>query len=249
MKNNKNDKLSNHEKFFATMKYSDVEKIRKRSAFINLTALIFMFIITLLALGIAFISTMKPTPVIAFDNEGKRMTFDGRDIVNDETTYVRVHRFTSDFVEKFEGVSPDIEEDLKIAYNMLTPKFRQILLDKSVHLEKINFWKNKNFKTDFRLIKLKIVEGSFKVGSTLTVEGYGKMLFKNAVDYADEGVRKEDFVYFSALLIVTPVSLDLSPDGLFIEFYKAKSLNDFRGLRAYLLEHEKEYLLDDGENK
>ncbi len=245
----KKTKLKDQDKFFAAMKYKDVEKIRKRSAFINLSALIFMFIITLFSLGTAFISTMKPTPVIAFDSEGKRMTFDGPEIINDETSYVRVHRFMSDFVEKFEGVSPDIEEDLKEAYNCLTPKFRQILLDKSVHLEKIKFWKNKNFRTDFRMFKLKVVEGSFKVGSTLTVEGYGKMLFKNAVDYADEGVKKEDYVYFSALLIVTPVSLDLSPDGLFIEFYKAKSLSDFRSLRAYLLEHEKEYLLEEGDKK
>jgi hypothetical protein len=238
--------LKDHDKFFAAMKYTDVEKIRKRSAFINLTALIFMFILAILSIGVAFISTMKPTPVIAFDSEGKRMIFDGPEIINDETTYVRVYRFMKDFIEKFEGVSPDIEENLKDAYNSLTPKFRQILLDKSVHLEKIKFWKNKNFKTDFKMIRLKVVEGSFKVGSTLTVEGYGKMLFKNAVDYADEGVKKEDYVYFSALLIVTPVSLDLSPDGLFIEFYKAKSLSDFRSLRAYLLEHEKEYLLEDG---
>jgi len=243
------ERTNNADRFFNAMKFKDIEKIRRRFTIINIAALIFMFIITVIALGIAFISTMKPTPVIAFDKEGKQMTFSGSDIVDDETTIVRVNRFMHDFIEKFEGVSPDIEDNLKTAYNQLTPKFRQILLDKSVHLEKIKFWKNKNFKTHFKISKLNIIEGSLKVGSTLTVEGYGKMQFKNAVDYADEGVRKEDYIYFSALLIVTPVSLDLSPDGLFIEFYKAKSLSDFRSLRAYLLEHEKEYLLDDGENK
>ena len=49
-------------------------------------------------------------------------------------------------------------------------------------------------------------------------------------------------------MVVTPVSLELSPDGLFIDAFTGKDLGDFRTMRAYLLENKKDYLIDD-ENK
>ena len=130
---------------------------------------------------------------------------------------------------------------------MLTPKFRQILLDKSVHNEKIETWKNKNFETKFSLTKLKVVKGALNVGSAVTVEGLGEMTFGNAVDYSGENEKKKNLVWFSALLLVVPVSLELSPDGLLVDFYTGKSFDDFRELRAYLTENGKEYLI--GEEK
>ncbi len=241
-------KTRDSEKFFIAMKMKDIEKIRKTSFFFMVSALAFLFFITASALFIAFAVTMKPTPVIAFDSEGKRAVFSGNETIHDETSKVRVHRFISEFIEKFEGVSPNIDEDLTVAYNMLTPRFRQILLDKSVHREKIELWRNKNFQTKFNLLTLKFVKGSFSVGSTLTVEGIGEMLFKNVIDYNNEGVQKKDFVYFSAILVVTPVSFDLSPDGLFVEFYKGSVLGDYRSLRAFLMEQKKEYLIE-GESR
>lgn len=236
------------DKFFSAIKFNDMEKIRKTYAFFMAAALIMMFIIATFSIILAFSVTMKPTPVIAFDKDGKKAVFSSDDTVESETSKVRIHRFMTDFVNKFEGVSPNIEEYLKDAYNMLTPKFRQILLDKAVHKEKIEAWKNKNFETKFNIINLKILKGSLNHGSSLTVEGVGEMVFKNVIDYSGEGEKRKDFVYFSALLIVTPVSFELSPDGLFVEFYQGKSLGDFRSLRAYLLENKKEYLID-GENK
>jgi hypothetical protein len=238
-------KTNDPEKFFSALKMKDVEKIRKTGFFFMMAALISSFFVTMAALLIAFAVTMKPTPVIAFDSDGKRAVFSGEETVHDETTKVRVHRFISQFIEKFEGVSPNIDEDLTVAYNMLTPRFRQILLDKSVHREKIELWKNKNFQTKFNLLTLKFVKGSLSIGSTLTVEGIGEMQFKNVIDYNNEGVQKKDFVYFSAILVVTPVSFDLSPDGLFVEFYKGSVLGDYRSLRAFLMEQKKEYLLED----
>ena len=95
---------------------------------------------------------------------------------------------------------------------------------------------------------MKIIKGGLSAGSSLTLEGIGEMTFQNVINYSNESEQRTDFVYFSALLIVTPVSFELSPDGLFVEFYHGKSLGDFRSLRAYLLENKKEYLID-GENK
>lgn len=235
--------------FFNTLKYRDMEKIRKRATILVCCAILAMFVATLASLFLAFLVSMKPTPVIAFDKEGKRAVFSGDEVVESETSMVRIHRFLSDFIEKFDGVSPNIEENLKEAYNMLTPKFRQILLDKSLHQEKIDMWKNKNFETKFSITTLKIIKGSLKVGSNLTVEGLGEMKFKNVIDYSGEGEQRKDFVWFSALLIVAPVSLKLSPDGLFVEFYAGKNFNDFRELRAYLLENKKEYLLEEDEKE
>jgi len=241
-------KTNDPEKFFSALKMKDVEKIRKTSFYFMMAVLASSFFITMSALFIAFAITMKPTPVIAFDSDGKRAVFSGEETIHDETTKVRVHRFISQFIEKFEGVSPNIDEDLTVAYNMLTPRFRQILLDKSVHREKIELWKNKNFQTKFNLITLKYLKGSFNTGATLTLEGIGEMSFQNVIDYNNEGVQKKDFVYFSAILVVTPVSFEISPDGLLVEFYKGKTVGDYRSLRAFLMEQKKEYLIE-GENR
>jgi hypothetical protein len=244
----KENKPTDAEMFFSAMKFKDVHVLRKTYSFFMVLALVFMFVLATVSMLFAFSVTMKPTPVIAFDKEGKKAVFSPDDTVESETSKVRIHRFMTEFVNKFEGVSPNIEEDLKDAYNMLTPKFRQILLDKAVHKEKIDSWKNKNFKTDFSIINMKIIKGGLSVGSSLTLEGIGKMTFRNVINYSGENEERVDFVYFSALLIVTPVSFELSPDGLFVEFYHGKSLGDFRSLRAYLLENKKEYLID-GETK
>lgn len=242
------DPSVNADRFFATLKMRDINRMKKTVNIVLLFAMTCMFLITLFALGIAFVTSMKPTPVVAFDAEGKRVVFTETDTVQNETSRVRVYRFLTDFINKYEGVSPNIEDDLTQAYNMLTPKFRQILLDKAVHREKIETWKNKNFETQFIIKNLKILKGSFEHGSSLSLEGIGEMTFKNVINYSGENEQRKDFVYFSALLIVTPVSFELSPDGLFVEFYHGKSLGDFRSLRAYLLENKKEYLID-GENK
>jgi len=232
-------------KFFETVKFRNIEKIRKFSRILSLVFCFMMFLVAVFAILFAWSVTMKPAPVIAFDKEGKRTVFYGSETVESSTNLVRVRRFISDFIGKFDGVSPNIDEDLKEAYNMLTPKFRQILLDKSVHNEKIDMWKNKNFKTQFSLTKLKVVKGALNVGSSLTVEGLGEMTFGNAVDYSGENEKKKTLVWFTALLLVVPVSLELSSDGLLVDFYAGKSFEDFRELRAYLTENGKEYLLEE----
>ncbi len=232
--------------FFNLVKYRDIEKSRKISVILMVCLSAMMFLITITALLFAYSVAIKPTPVIAFDKQGKRVVFSGNDILDNETNRVRIHRFLTEFIGKFEGVSPDIENNLKDAYNMLTPKFRQILLDKSVHSEKIDLWKNRNFETTFALTRLKILKGDFKAGSALTVEGIGEMDFHNAVDYSGDGETRRDYLWFSALLIVTPISLELSPDGLFVEFYAGRNFPDKRQLRAFLSENKKDYLLNDG---
>ena len=239
-------KKGDENRFFETMKFRDVEKIRKASRILSLVFCVMMFAVALCSLFFAWSLAVKPTPVIAFDKEGRRMVFSETDTLEIATNEVRIHRFLTDFINKFDGISPNIDEDLKEAYNMLTPKFRQILLDKSVHNEKIDTWKNKNFETRFKITKLKIVKGSFLVGSSVTVEGLGETVFGNAVDYSGENGKKTTLVWFSALLIVVPVSLELSPDGLLVDFYTGKSFEDFRELRAYLTENSKEYLLETG---
>jgi len=237
-------KKGDENRFFETMKFRDVEKIRKFSRILSIVFCFMMFAVTLCALFFAWSLAVKPTPVIAFDKDGRRMVFSEAETLETATNEVRIHRFLTDFINKFDGISPNIDEDLRDAYNMLTPKFRQILLDKSVHNEKIDTWKNKNFETKFKITKLKIVKGSFLAGSSVTVEGLGETTFGNAVDYSGESGKKTTLVWFSALLIVVPVSLELSPDGLLVDFYAGKSFEDFRELRAYLTENSKEYLLE-----
>ncbi|MBP5407217.1 hypothetical protein J6Z19_08755 [bacterium] len=237
-------KRVNENRFFETLKFHDIEKIRKFSRILALVFCVMMFLLTLSALFFAWSLAVKPTPVIAFDKDGRRMVFSEAETLELSTNEVRIHRFLSDFINKFDGISPNIDEDLKEAYNMLTPKFRQILLDRSVHNEKIDTWKNKNFETKFKITKLKIVKGSFLVGSSVTIEGLGETTFGNAVDYSGESEKKTTLVWFSALLIVVPVTLELSPDGLLVDFYAGKSFEDFRALRAYLTENSKEYLLE-----
>lgn len=237
-------KKGDENRFFETMKFRDVEKIRKFSRILSIVFCFMMFAVALCALFFAWSLAVKPTPVIAFDKEGRRMVFSEAETLETATNEVRIHRFLTDFIDKFDGISPNIDEDLRDAYNMLTPKFRQILLDRSVHNEKIDTWKNKNFETKFKITKLKIVKGNFLAGSSVTVEGLGETTFGNAVDYSGESGKKTTLVWFSALLIVVPVSLELSPDGLLVDFYTGKSFEDFRELRAYLTENSKEYLLE-----
>ena len=236
-------------KFFDAIKYRDIEKMRKFFRILAFAFCLMMFFITLSALLFAWSVSVKPAPVIAFDKDGRRIVFSGSETLETSTNLVRMHRFIADFIGKFDGVSPNIDEDLKEAYNMLTPKFRQILLDKSVHNEKIDTWKNKNFETKFSLTRLKVVKGALEVGSTVTVEGLGEMIFGNAVDYSGENEKRKTLVWFSALLLVVPVSLELSPDGLLVDFYAGKSFEDFRALRAYLTENSKEYLLENEEER
>lgn len=235
--------------FFDTLKYRDIKRGRKKLTVLAFVLCTMMFLVSVLSVLFAFSVAMKPTPVIAFDKDGRRIAFSGEETFDTETNKVRIHRFLTNFINKFDGVSPNVDEDLKEAYNMLTPKFRQILLDRSVHNEKIDMWKNKNFATDFRITRLKIIKGDFSAGSVVTAEGLGEMIFGNAVDYSGDSDKKKTFTWFSVLLFVVPVSFDLSPDGLLVEFYTGKSFDDLREQRAYLLENKKEYLLEDEEKE
>lgn len=237
--------VTDADRYFAALKYKDINRMKKVTNLFFILFSILMFLIALFSLILVFITSMKPTPVVAFDAEGKRVVFNETETIQSETSRVRVYRFLTDFINKYEGVSPNIEADMTDAYNMLTPRFRQILLDRAVHKEKIEAWKNKNFQTKFRIIKIRFLEGSLSVGSNLLIEGVGEMSFKAAIDYSGEGEQRKDYVYFNALLVVTPVTLDLSPDGLFVDAFTGKTLGDFRSLRAYLLENKKEYLIDD----
>ena len=106
------DPSVNADRFFATLKMRDINRMKKTVNIVLLFAMTCMFLITLFALGIAFVTSMKPTPVVAFDAEGKRVVFTETDTVQNETSRVRVYRFLTDFINKYEGVSPNIEDDL-----------------------------------------------------------------------------------------------------------------------------------------
>ena len=84
-------------KFFETLKFRDIEKIRKFLRILSLFFCFMMFAVAVLAILFAWSVTMKPAPVIAFDKEGKRTVFYGSETLESSTNLVRVHRFISDF--------------------------------------------------------------------------------------------------------------------------------------------------------
>jgi len=228
---------------FTLIGYRDVKQMQTRVSRFAWAMVIVSAIVTLFSLVVTFAAISKPTPVIAFDADGKRMVFSGKDTLSTSANKVRIERFIKEFVNKYEGVSPHVDKDLADAYNALTPRFRQIVLDKGTHKEKISRWKNRNIQSSFRLINYRL-KGAFDVGSTIAVEGIGEFSLAPAVNFDDavENPEKE-YIYFTALLLITPISLEISPDGLLVDFWAARSSSDFRQLRAYLLENKKEYLL------
>ncbi|MCK5808893.1 hypothetical protein KAH37_07920 [bacterium] len=235
------------EGFFNVIGHRDVKQLHTRVSRFAWIVVVLSFIVTIFALLTTFAALSKPTPVIAFDSDGKRMVFPGKETLSTAANQVRIERFISDFINKYEGVSPHVDKDLADAYNSLTPRFRQIVLDKGTHKEKIGQWKNRNIQSSFKLINYRL-KGTFTVGSTVAVEGVGEFSLAPAVNFDDaiENPEKE-YIYFTALLLVTPISLEISPDGLLVDFLAARSSSDFRQLRAYLLEHKKEYLLPDNQ--
>lgn len=231
------------EKFFGVIGYRDVKQLQKRVSRFAWITVVLSFIVTLFALLIAFAALSKPTPVIAFDEDGKRMVFPGEETLSTASNRVRIERFIKEFINKYEGVSPRVDRDLAEAYNTLTPRFRQIVLDKGTHKEKIERWKNKNIQSSFSLINYRL-KGELSVGSTVAIEGIGEFSLAPAVNFDDAVENPErEYIYFTTLLLVTPISLEISPDGLLVDYWVARSSSDFRQLRAYLLEHKKEYLL------
>ncbi len=233
------------ELFFSAIGYRDRKTLQNRVSRFALVTVIMSFFVAIVSLLTTLIVISKPTPVIAFDQQGKRMVFTGQETLSSETNRVRIVRFLKDFINNFDGVSPRVDEDLAQAYNALTPRFRQIVLDKGIHKGKIHRWKNKNIASDFTLLAYH-TDGTFTVGSTLTVEGTGKFTLAPVIRTdGTASVSETEYLYFTALLIVTPVSLDISPDGLLVDFWSAKSFDDFRKLRAFLLQERKESLITD----
>lgn len=220
--------------FWEVIKKRDIDNLRRSTNMKFYIITVILFLITIVSLLSNFFQSIKPTPVIAFDKQGRSLVFS--DTSQQGTSEVRIRYFLTKFINKYEGVSPRIDEDLADAYNMMIPKFREILLLKEAHKDKVESWKGKNIETQFSIERLNI-KGDMAIGHKIAVIGTGKFIFRPVV--VTTGASSETFerqIYFTTQLMVMPVSMQ-TVDGLLVEFFSGSTFDDPDKLRAYLLEN------------
>ncbi len=238
----KDTKAKKAEAYWDLLNKNDIDKLRRETNIKIIILILVLGTITIFSIFAVILMAIKPTPVIAFDKQGKSILF--TDTAQQGTTEPRIRYFLGMFINNYEGVSPRIDEDLAEAYNMLIPKFREILLLKGAHKEKIETWKGKNIETVFSIDKLQI-KGDMIMGSKIGIIGTGKFLFRPVIISGNNSSETfERYVYFKAQIMVMPIT-EQTIHGLLIEFYQGKSFETKDDMKAYLLENNIPLIDDD----
>lgn len=221
------------EKYFDEFSTHRIESSRKFAQ----NVIIAVYAVLILVIGVLFLTFqsrgMRAVSLVEICPESSSGT--GGEI-GDETMKLFVKRFAALYSEQ----SPEIARNLAEAYNLMTPRYQQILLAKRVDAGKVDRWYDKNVKSDIVVNKMKVGDEQRKVGTVIPVKGTATMTFRPMVGWnGNEETFKESKVraFFQMSLMVVPVT-EKTPWGLLVDHYTIDYFADDELLKAYLLERK-----------
>ena len=196
-------------------------------------------VVTLGSLFLALIAFARPIPVVAFDEKGHPLLFSDTVTPRVKLENIRVEAFAREFLEKWVLIdSANVTDDFTAAVNMMTPRYRRIVLGDAAELERRNKRTSMNLKSRFVAFEPKISPYDAEdVNGKVFLVVSGKMRFTPKVEGELEG--EEAFKYFMTELAIerAPVTKE-SIHGLLVDYERTHLFDTEEEMNVYALKKE-----------
>jgi hypothetical protein len=191
------------------------------------------------AMFLALLAFARPIPVVAFDKEGHALLFQDTVSPRIKMENVRVEAFAKEFLEKWALVdSANVADLFTAALNMMTPRYRRIVVSDSDEVERRKKRSTLNMKSRFVSFETKISPyASEDVNARIYLVASGKMRFSPQIAGQNEG--EEAFKYFFAELALdrVPVTKE-SIHGLLVDYVYTRLFDTEEAMNVYALKRQ-----------
>src|SRR5215813_3109954 len=114
-------------------------------------------VVTMGSLFLALIAFARPIPVVAFDEKGHPLLFADTVTPRVKLENIRVEAFARTFLERWSLIdSGNVADDFTASVNMMTPRYRRIVLGDADELERRKKRTSFNMKSRFLSLETKI---------------------------------------------------------------------------------------------
>lgn len=194
---------------------------------------------TMFALLIALGAIARPIPVIAFDAQGHPLLFADTATPRLKLERIRVEAFAQAFLEKWSCVdSANVSEDFTASLNMMTPRYRRIVLGDTDELARRKTRSDYNVKSRFATFETKV--GDFDpedAHAKVYVLAWGKMRFVPKVPGPVQGEKAFKF-YFSELAIERVPLTKETIHGLLVDYAYTRIFDTEEEMNVYALKRQ-----------
>ncbi len=221
------------------MRYYEIEALRRAGSLKQWVVIAFLGVTSLASLLIAFLSIMRPIPVVAFDRDGRALVFNDTYTPALEMTKVRADWFIRYFLSKYLTVdSTRLDEDLTTALNLMTPDLRDIVMEDGGEVERRKKYQGGNVRSRLEDFELRIGDFDPMGKAPIYAIGWGKHVFEPVFG----GTDKDKAVrwLFVKLQIDRYAVTKLSPHGLLVHYVEWKSYDSEPELNVELLKVQRD---------
>jgi len=215
------------------LQYYDIEEFRRATnrkmwAVIGVSAFT-----SFIALLIALLAVSKPTPVIAYDSQGRPVVFEDSVTPRVQMDEIRVEAYMRSFSELWVGIDSDtVAKDFKKAVGLMTPRLRDIVVTEGAELKTRSGYLGQDVGTVFQDVQVKIADYDIE-DTSADVHGvvWGKAVFKQKLAQGSEIMPK----YFVMKTKLERVPLTVkNPWGLEVDFVETKLFDNEDALRVFV---------------
>lgn len=194
--------------------------------------------VAIMALGVALVAFARPIPVVVLDGEGRPVLFEDTVTPRLRMENVRVEAFSEAFLERFACVdSLDVAEDFSKALNMMTPRWRRVVLGEPKEAERRAKYKELNLKSRIQKLDLKIAPYNPDDSSAVIyVVATGVLRFtpKMGVLADSPDHQMDQYVYAELALQRVPVARE-SIHGLLVDYVHVRYFDSAEALEVEVL--------------
>jgi hypothetical protein len=201
--------------------------------------IVLLGVVTIGSLFLALIAFARPIPVVAFDEKGHPLLFADTVTPRVKLENIRVEAFARTFLERWSLVdSGNVADDFTASLNMMTPRYRRIVMNDTDEVERRKKRSSFNMKSRFVSFETKVsAYDADDVNAKVYAVAWGKMRFVPKVEGAvqDEEAFK---YYFSELAIQrVPVTKD-SIHGLLVDYAYTRLFDTEEDMNVYALKRQ-----------
>jgi hypothetical protein len=220
------------------IRYSDIEEFRRAQSRKLWAAIAFMGGTNIVAVAVVAIVAIRPVPVIAFDSHGKAMVFKDTSTGSLQTDEVRVRQFTREFLDRFVGVDATrLQEDLKVALNMMTPLTRELVIKEGAQVERRKKYEGTDVRSSFPELEIRVEDfDPAAMDKDIHLFAWGRQEFSQIYG-ASPPVSQ--WIFIKAIL-ERQVVRELTPYGLLVKYIEYSSYTDKDKMEAEMLRFTKE---------
>ena len=225
----------------STPRYVELETFRRSVnrkiwfVVVGLSSVVFV------ALGLLFVALVRPVPVIVLDTEGRPIVF--RDTVTPRVTMtdVRIRYFATQFVRTFVCIdTASVLEDMTAALNMMTPRFRKIVLSEPKEMARRNKYAGPGMNLRSRLTTVDVRIGEYDpvdANQALFVLVIGRMEFRPR--FGEDNEEPVVRFYYSELRLRRVPVTEQTIHGLLVDYVHTTFFDSKDLLEAHVLEQQR----------